>query len=267
MSQINAETRIAFLLKQHPDALETIIGISPKFNKLRNPVLRRMMASRTSIAMACKIGGCSLDEFFDKMKPLGFSIDHSVKAETTEENMPDFMEQLDHFKVIDLDVRPLMEKGEDPFGLITQEIRLLKAGQILKLINTFEPVPLIELLEKQGFESYSQADGEDTVYTWFYKTEHAKDPEPEAIHADDGWDEVMEKFKGMMVYVDVTQLEMPGPMMTILEELENLPKNHALFVYHKRIPMFLLPELKDRQLDYRAKEISEGEVHMIIFKL
>jgi hypothetical protein len=54
-------------------------------------------------------------------------------------------------------------------------------------------------------------------------------------------------------------------MMTILEELDHLPAGHALFVHHKRIPMFLLPELEDRKFQYRSWEIGEGNVKMLIF--
>jgi len=66
--------------------------------------------------------------------------------------------------------------------------------------------------------------------------------------------------------VDVRQLEMPLPMHTILEALGTLPAEKALFVYHKRIPVFLLPELEERNLSYRIKEISETEVHLLIYK-
>ncbi|MBW7893267.1 MAG: DUF2249 domain-containing protein, partial [Chitinophagaceae bacterium] len=66
--------------------------------------------------------------------------------------------------------------------------------------------------------------------------------------------------------VDVRHLEMPMPMMTILEALETLPENKALYVHHKRIPVFLLTELKDRQFEYRIKEVQEGEVYLLIFK-
>ena len=41
---INANTKIAAILKQHPDALEAIISLNPKFEKLRNPLLRKLMA-------------------------------------------------------------------------------------------------------------------------------------------------------------------------------------------------------------------------------
>jgi hypothetical protein len=59
---------------------------------------------------------------------------------------------------------------------------------------------------------------------------------------------------------------MPMPMMTILEALETLPNQKALYVHHKRIPVFLLTELKDRNFDYRIKEVQDGEVYLLIFK-
>lgn len=80
------------------------------------------------------------------------------------------------------------------------------------------------------------------------------------------FEEVLKLYRGKMVTVDVREMEMPQPMMTILEALENLPEDTALFVYHKRIPVFLLPELADRNFDYRAHEISEGNVELLIFR-
>ena len=67
MLTINANTKIGALLKESPDALEAIISISPKFNKLRNPFLRKVMASRATINMASKVGGCSVNDFFEKL--------------------------------------------------------------------------------------------------------------------------------------------------------------------------------------------------------
>ena len=54
---------------------------------------------------------------------------------------------------------------------------------------------------------------------------------------------------------------MPMPMMTILENLETLPPGKALYVHHKRIPVFLLTELKERHFDYRIKKYK-GEVFL-----
>src|ERR1035437_10813785 len=106
---INANTKIAAVLKQHPDALEAIISISPKFEKLRNPLLRKLMAGRASISMASKISGCSINDFFIKLKPLGFKID-SVTQPTMEEKkkLPDFITSIKKDQVVDLDVRAVL---------------------------------------------------------------------------------------------------------------------------------------------------------------
>ena len=77
---------------------------------------------------------------------------------------------------------------------------------------------------------------------------------------------MLQRFAGKLETVDVRQLEMPLPMLTILDELDKLPTGQALYVDHKRIPVFLLPELEERKFEYRAKEISEGNVKLFIFK-
>ena len=80
MITINANTLIAEIIKGNPNALEAIVSISPKFTKLRNPILRKVIAGRTSIAMASKLGGCKIDDFFRILQPLGFGVDGSVEA-------------------------------------------------------------------------------------------------------------------------------------------------------------------------------------------
>ena len=55
-------------------------------------------------------------------------------------------------------------------------------------------------------------------------------------------------------------------MLAILKALDDLPNATALYVYHKRIPVFLLPELAQKGFDYRIKEIMDGEVHLLIFR-
>jgi uncharacterized protein (DUF2249 family) len=263
---INANTRIAVILKQRPEALEVIIGISPKFEKLRNPFLRKLMAGRTSIAMASKLGGCAIADFFTKLKPLGFEVDDGMPpAEEEKKHVPGFMATLNEAQLIVLDVRPVIASGKDPLSMIIEKVKTIHAGQVLKIINSFEPTPLMHLLEKQGFESFADMINDELVETWFYK----KMPEPllaQPVVADAGWDAVLAQYKSTMQVIDVRALKMPQPMLTILDALDRLEAGTALFVYHKRIPVFLLPELTERKFGYRIKEISDAEVHLLIFR-
>jgi len=268
MKAINANTKISQLIKAHPEALGVIAGIDPKLQKLRNPFLRRALAGRTTIAMASKIAGCKVNDFFDKLKPLGFEIDAgpmTVKEEQTE--LPRFMASLAKDQIIDFDVRDLLASGKDPLSLILEKVNSLPSGKALRVINTFKPVPLIIMLEKKGFEVYADGISEDRVETYFYKkSERITAGMETAENLSDGWEDIVQRFDGNLINVDVRKLEMPRPMLTILEELDKLPADKALYVYHKRIPVFLLPELADRKFGYRIKEIDDGEVRLLIFK-
>ncbi|QLH29510.1 MAG: hypothetical protein HWD63_09045 [Candidatus Parvibacillus calidus] len=48
--------------------------------------------------------------------------------------------------------------------------------------------------------------------------------------------------------------------------MDSLPEGKALYVHHKRIPVFLLGELNERRFGYRIKEVSENMVYLLIFK-
>ena len=269
--QISAQTKIAELLKHHPDALETIITISPDFKKLRNPFLRKLMAGRTSIAMAAKVGGCTPDAFFKALAPLGFTEDRTAPNETEIDNqnsLPDFLKNLKSNQIIAFDVRDLIAEGKDPLRQIQQKVKEIKPGEALKIINSFEPVPLIKLLEQQGFKSYLDQITSNLVETYFYRTNTSVSTEINTADTTSSgdWEQILQQFENNLQPIDVRHLEMPLPMMTILEALEKLPENKALYVHHKRIPVFLLTELRDRSFDYRIKEVQEGEVYLLIFK-
>jgi uncharacterized protein (DUF2249 family) len=265
---INANTKIAPILKQNAAALEAIISISKKFEKLRNPLLRKVMAGKTSLTMAAKFGGCRIDDFYRKLEPLGFEIDRQAKAIEEEKKLvPHFITTLTKEQVTELDVRSVIASGSDPLSIIMEKVKVIQPGQALKIINTFEPMPLILMLKKKGFEIYVDEISDDLIETYFYKTVNTSSAEIKAEQpAANDWEQTLQKFRDKLQKIDVRQLEMPQPMLAILEAVDHLNTDTALYVYHKRIPVFLLPELAQKGFDYRIKEIKDGEVHLLIFK-
>lgn len=267
---INEQTKIAALLKHNIESLEAIITLSPDFKKLRNPVLRKLMAGRTSIKMASKIGGCSPQDFFKVLQPLGFEIDSETSSSEKEEEkkaLPAYLQSLKSNQIIEFDVRQMLADGGDPLRPIQQKIKEIKSGEALKIINTFEPIPLVLLLEKQGYQSFVDTVNSERVDTYFYKTNEDARFEIQNVSGDSAdWDQILKNYENNLIEIDVRHLEMPMPMMTILEALEILPDGKALFVNHKRIPVFLLTELKDREFEYRIKDVQDGEVYLVIFK-
>ena len=80
------------------------------------------------------------------------------------------------------------------------------------------------------------------------------------------FEQAEEKYKGKMHEIDVRDLEMPMPMVTILQEVEKIADDEVLYVHHKRLPQYLLPELETRDWHYVNKEVDEDNMKFIIYK-
>ena len=159
-----------------------------------------------------------MENFFNKLESLGFEIDTDTKVVVNKKKeLPRFITALSKNQIIDFDMRELLASGKDSLTLILDKIKSVREGEALKVINTFEPIPLIKMLEKQGFEVYADITSHDLVETYFYKKSNESQVQaPSTDGSNDGWDGMMQQFIDKLVTVDVRQLEMPQPMMTIL---------------------------------------------------
>ena len=265
---IHPHTKLSSILKENGDALEVIVSLSPKFAKLRNPLLRKVMAGRTTLIAAAQIGGCRVEDFYQKLAPLGFAVDREEKVvDEAAGGMPSFFASLPKEQMVEMDVRPLLAGGNDPLNTIIHQLNEIKTGQVLQITNTFEPTPLILLLRKKGFQAYVDKVNKDLVVTYFYRTPEVETETPKTQTPTlMNWEQSLLRFGNHIQQLDVRQLPMPQPMLTILEALDQLPADTALYVFHKRIPVYLLPELAERGFEYRIKEVKEGEVHLLIFR-
>lgn len=149
---------------------------------------------------------------------------------------PEILVHLQPAQLVQLDVRPVLAGGTDPFQLIMGKINELKEGEVLEIINTFTPAPLITVLKRQGFSAYTEMVNDQLVHSFFYIDPDTPKPlaaANESIRSH--WDEINARFADNLVFADVRGLEMPEPMTRILAELDTLPAGKALFVYHKKI--------------------------------
>lgn len=272
---INETTKISALIKASPLVIEALVEFNPHFSKLRNPILRSLLAGRVSIADACKIGRCQINEFFDRMAEIGFVINQSVMLKSAEEPTMEAIDPIfkNDLEIIELDVRPILSQKQDPLKVIIQHIDFLKEGQCLKVINTFVPIPLINLLCKKGFQHRIERPDSETAITFFVKSNFNKTVLESATNQltieneDEDFEKKLKTFKAdSLRIIDVREMEMPLPMVTILENLLTLQSSDALFVYHKKVPVFLLPELKERGFTFLLQNTPDGKVNMLIYK-
>ncbi|MCO4293942.1 DUF2249 domain-containing protein [Solitalea sp. MAHUQ-68] len=168
-----------------------------------------------------------------------------------------------------LDVRPLLAQKQDPFKQIMETVNTLPTGSGLHLITPFEPVPLYVIMQSKGFVCRTERISNNEVHTYFEPESlavksHSNEPEINLDFNDETFTSLVNAFKGKLHEVDVRELEMPQPMLTILAELEHLPADHALLVHHKKVPLFLLPELKARDFEYLI--YNKEKVELLIFR-
>jgi len=268
---INEQTKIKELLNFNQEEVIGALGkLNKNFGKLKNPVLRKLFAGRVTIADACKISGCDIDDFMKTMVQIGFSLGGEQNKKAQSVQPVSAIKEPNSY--LELDVRPSLAQDKDPLKAILACINVLEENQGLKLINTFEPLPLIHLLAKKGFTHHVEFVDDNTVITYFNKTAPGiKDiiafPTDEATVDDAQFDRLLASIApGKIKYLDVRQLEMPKPMLSILAETPQLTVGDALFVYHKKTPVLLLPELEKQGLKYLFKNISPGNVNMLIYK-
>lgn len=253
---ITPTTRIGAVIRFNPQAIEALISLSPHFNKLKNPVLRRLLAPRVTIAEAAAIGDCSVRQILGNLALIGFEVDASIIAAETVVEPPDNI-KID--LVISHDARPELNAGLDPLNSILEKLSGIKAGQTMLVINSFEPVPLIRILKDQRYAIAVSKKQAGLVCTYITKTNEAG-PLTESgaamVEDEELFESILRHYNLKFTEVDVREMEIPKPLITILDELEHLQDGEALYVRHRKVPVYLLPELKERNFNYVIKQMA-----------
>ncbi len=155
----------------------------------------------------------------------------------------------------ELDVRPLLAQGREPFSLIMEEIDALDAGEVLLLRSPFEPEPLHRVLGKRGFEhqSLEVAPGDWETAYWREGTDV-----PAGAVADNPRGAEAARPADDPRVLDVRGLTPPEPMERTLAVLADLPDGERLLQINDRVPVFLLPLLDERGYRYGVEEDDRG---------
>lgn len=162
----------------------------------------------------------------------------------------------------ELDVRPMLRAGEEPFQAIMDAVSALAAGQKLRLIAPFRPVPLYSVMANRGFAASDRAlDGGDWEVL-FSPVEVEEKEEGVAIGSSPS-----ATFWGdPIVELDLRDLPPPEPMVRILEALEELQAGDVLFALLGREPAFLFPELAKRQHEWAGNFDATGTTYRLLVR-
>lgn len=164
---------------------------------------------------------------------------------------------------VELDVRPILRNGGEPFGEIMGAITQLQPGQGLKLLATFKPTPLFSVLGSKGFSHEAREIGNGDWEVLFRPGEEDSASAPSVTAPPQNAAE----WPAPAQHLDNRDLDPPEPMVRILAATEELKKGEVLSALLCREPIFLLPELAKRGHAWRGGFEDDGKVYKILVRI
>ncbi|AZO23585.1 DUF2249 domain-containing protein [Mesorhizobium sp. M1E.F.Ca.ET.045.02.1.1] len=164
----------------------------------------------------------------------------------------------------ELDVRPILAQGGEPFGAVMEAVATLAPGQNLCLLAPFKPVPLFHVLGQRGFEPTAREIGNGDWEVIFRPIAGRQDSAvAERDSATDRTSDI-ETWPESVVELDNRGLEPPEPMVRTLEGVEALSPGETLAALLPREPVFLFEELERRGHLWRGAFEPEGHYRVVI---
>jgi hypothetical protein len=160
---ISPKTKIGELLAAYPQLEAVLIGMSPVFEKLKNPVLRKTVARVATIQQIAVVGGLPLNDIIKRLREeVGQTAnDDQSEAEQGSGAPPSWFDEK-KVKIV-FDATPVINSGGSPMSDVLQKSKELQKSEILELHTPFIPAPIIDMLKGKGFVTYSVQKGNEVI--------------------------------------------------------------------------------------------------------
>lgn len=166
-SAITPDSRLGELLDRWPALEDVLLGISPHFRALKNPVLRRTIAKVATLRQVSKVSGVPLGVIVARLRE-GAGLPPAAiadeRADATGER-PAWAREAAATRT--RDARAAIEAGEHPMPAVLADLAALGRDGVYQLVTPFVPAPLVDLARDKGFASHSVAESETLVRTFF----------------------------------------------------------------------------------------------------
>ncbi len=166
----------------------------------------------------------------------------------------------------ELDVRPILRAGEEPFTVIMDAVKKLGSGQALRLLATFEPVPLYSVLAKKGFAHAAREIGDGDWEVVFTPTAALARPQNGQPVRSTAGSAASSAWPEPSCHIDNRDLEAPEPLVRTLAAIEELQPGGVLSALLCREPVFLLPKLNERGHEWRGSFESDGKTYRLLVR-
>jgi hypothetical protein len=152
---ISPKTKVGELLDHYPELEKVLIEMSPSFEKLRNPVLRKTVARVATLQQIAAVGNLKVEDIVSRLRNETGQASGDETGHDTDYLSVEAPGWYDPSKIITrYDATPVINGGGSPMTEILRLTASLNAGEILELETPFIPAPIIDMLKAKGFSFY-----------------------------------------------------------------------------------------------------------------
>ena len=167
---ITPKTKIYDLLEAYPELEDTLITSAPEFKKLKNPVLRKTIARITTIAQAATVGGLDVQVLVNRLREKAGQGAVDQLDDTGGKYItvcPAWYKK--EAVVHTIDTNEMLNRGEHPVHVVLAAIKELKENEILEIIASFVPAPLLDKTLSLEYKHWLDRKSESEFRIYFMK--------------------------------------------------------------------------------------------------
>lgn len=166
---ITPQTRVGDFLDNYPELEELLISLSPAFQKLKNPVLRRTIGRVATFQQVAVVGNIKLETIINTIRNAAGQ-QQTSEIMNTNNDLNEKPSWFDTAIINDkLDAREMLQAGQHPLGEVIKRTTEMEPNAIFELITPFTPMPLIEKIKANGFDAYVKEVSAAEIHTYFKK--------------------------------------------------------------------------------------------------
>ncbi|MGC4000266.1 MAG: DUF2249 domain-containing protein [Anaeromyxobacter sp.] len=151
--EVGPATKLAAVLEAWPQLERVLVGLSPFFGALENPLLRATFgkaATLQQVALAARVPlSVLLEALASELRAPGSPV--AAPERITAAAPPAWATRIPHARH---DARFDVERGVHPLPSVLEELDALPPGEVYELLTPLVPAPLLGLLAKRGFEGH-----------------------------------------------------------------------------------------------------------------
>ena len=147
--EIKFDTKVYDLLKAYPHLIDVLISLSPRYKKLKNPILKRTIARLASLRQASYLGGFTPEKLVN-----------TLRAEVGQNPINDDMEEVEVSSIMPswakvkptayMNATKILDEDKNPLKIINKEYKKIKKDEVILLESDFIPSPLIDEMKKKN---------------------------------------------------------------------------------------------------------------------